>query len=309
MILNTGSRTDIPAYFSEWFYRRIREGYVCTRNPYFPAQVTRYRLDPEIVDCLVFCTKNPQPMFFRLSELDAYGQYWFVTITPYGRDIEPHVPDRGQVMEYFRELSRYVGTGRICWRYDPVFLSEKYSLSFHLKTFEQMASGLSGYTNTCVISFIDLYEKTLRNFKGVTRVGEQERFQITEGFVKIGSAYGIRIKTCAEGNALAQCGADVNGCLTQSVLEEALEEELWIPKKGKARKECACLLSNDIGMYHTCGHGCLYCYANYDRKTVEENLKKHDPSSPFLIGTSRPEDLVREAEQKSFKTGQRKLPF
>lgn len=119
MILNTGSRTDIPACFSGWFYRRIREGYVCTRNP--------------------------QPMLGRLSELDAYGQYWFVTITPYGRDIEPYVPDCGQVMEAFRQLSEKVGSGRICWRYDPVFLSEKYSLFFHLQAFEEMASRLSGY--------------------------------------------------------------------------------------------------------------------------------------------------------------------
>lgn len=92
MILNTGSRTDIPACYSDWFYNRIKEGYVLTRNPYYPTQVTKYILRPEVVDMIVFCTKNPFPMLERLSLLSAFDMFWFVTITPYGQEIEPHVP-------------------------------------------------------------------------------------------------------------------------------------------------------------------------------------------------------------------------
>ncbi len=307
MIINTGSRTDIPAYFSDWFFRRIKEGYVCMRNPYFPAQVTRYRLDPAVVDCLVFCTKNPRPMLPRLEKLDAFGQYWFVTITPYGKDIEPQVPDKQEVILDFRELSRKKGKHAVCWRYDPVFISETYTYEFHVDAFERMAAALSGYTAVCVISFIDLYEKTLRNFVGIKSVGREMRKKIVQSFVQTGRRHGIAIKTCAEGEELAQYGADTRGCLTKEVLEDALLESLTVRGIGRARRACPCLLGNDIGMYNTCGHGCLYCYANYDSETVAGNRKLHDPLSPFLVGGPRAEDVLRDAVQERFRSGQIRL--
>ena len=92
-------RTDIPAFYSEWFINRIKEGFVFVRNPYNPVQVTRYSLSPDVVDLISFCTKNPAPMLGKMEHLDPYGQYWFVTITPYGKDIEPNVPDKQKVME------------------------------------------------------------------------------------------------------------------------------------------------------------------------------------------------------------------
>ena len=146
MIINTGSRTDIPAFFSEWFYNRIKEGYVCVRNPYYPSQVQRYRLSPEVVDCLIFCTKNPTPMLPRLSELDAFRQFWGVTITPYGKEIEPYVPDKEVVMNSFKRLSERIGIKAISWRYDPIFISEKYSVEWHIEAFARMAENLSSYT-------------------------------------------------------------------------------------------------------------------------------------------------------------------
>lgn len=108
MIIQTGMRTDIPAFYSKWLLNRIREGFVCVRNPYNPSQVTRYSLSPEVVDLIAFCTKNPAPMLPYLDELKNYGQYWFVTITPYGRDIEPNVPAKEAVMRSFQQLSEVV---------------------------------------------------------------------------------------------------------------------------------------------------------------------------------------------------------
>lgn len=309
MILNTGNRTDIPAYFSEWFYRRIREGTVCVRNPYFPEQVTVYRLDPAVVDCIVFCTKNPRPMLAQIAGIDAFGQYWFVTITPYGEEIEPHVPDPAQVIADVRALARLMPKREVCWRYDPVFIMGRYSLEFHKTAFARMAEQLSGSVNVCVVSFIDLYEKTLRNFKGVKSVTAKERRELLTSFVNTGRRFGIRIKTCAEGEAPAGFGTDTGGCLTKETLEHALGESLTIPARVRARAECACLLGNDIGVYNTCGHGCLYCYANYDSRTVAENRAQHDPASPFLIGRARPEDIVHAAKQESFRNGQLRLPF
>ena len=139
MIINTGSRTDIPAYFSDWFFNRIKEGYVLVRNPYYPFQVTKYLLDPKVVDAIIFCTKNPEPMLGRIDQLSGFSTLWFVTITPYGKEIEPFVPEKDQVLASFRRLSKAVGIDRIIWRYDPVFLSNNYPADCHIRCFEKMA--------------------------------------------------------------------------------------------------------------------------------------------------------------------------
>lgn len=305
MIINTGSRTDIPAYFSEWFYNRIKEEFVCVRNPYYPSQVLRYRLSPDVVDCLVFCTKNPAPMLPRFSELAEFRQFWGVTITPYGREIEPNVPDKNEVMDSFIQLSQQVGIKAVSWRYDPIFISEKYSVEFHIEAFEKMADKLSGYVDNCVISFIDLYEKTKRNFPAVKEVCRADRERLAKEFVRIGSRYGMQIRSCHEGMELTPFGVDASGCMTQSVIERAIEGSLQIPKTKKSVREgCNCLLGNDIGMYNTCGHGCIYCYANYDNATVKNNFKLHQVDSPFLIGGFMPEDEVRDAKQESYYVGQ-----
>ena len=158
MIINTGQRTDIPAFYSDWFANRLREGFVLVRNPYNPQSVTGYRLSTDVVDVIGFCTKNPAPMLQHMDLLKPFGQYWYVTITPYGREIEPAVPDKREVLESFRKLSEIVGIDSIGWRYDPILISETYPVERHLKAFEYMAKALSGYTWTAVISFIDLYE-------------------------------------------------------------------------------------------------------------------------------------------------------
>ena len=124
MIINTGMRTDIPAFYHEWLINRIKEGFVLVRNPYNPSQVTRYSLSPEVVDLIAFCTKNPAPMLPHMDVLKPYGQYWFVTITPYGKDIEPNVPDKQKVMEDFKKLSDAVSVDSVGWRYDPIFVDD-----------------------------------------------------------------------------------------------------------------------------------------------------------------------------------------
>ena len=307
MILNTGSRTDIPAFYSEWFYNRIQEGYCLVRNPYYPEQVTKYVLSPQVIDAIVFCTKNPQPMLDRLSMLSQYCTFWFVTITPYEQDIEPYVPHWSKVIDSFRYLSRQVGVDRMSWRYDPVFISQKYSVSYHIERFEQMAEDLQGYTRQCVVSFIDLYEKTKRNFPQARSVTAAQQEQLIEAFSKIAAAKGMQIHLCCEDRALTRANVDADGCLSQTVLERAIGSALHVPKKKMARDACSCLLGADIGMYNTCGHGCLYCYANYDNESVRINRKLHDPASPLLIGHLHETDIIKEAEQKLWQDGQLSL--
>lgn len=308
MIINSGSRTDIPAYYSDWFYNRIKEGYVLVRNPYYPEQVTKYLLSPEVVDILAFCTKNPEPMLSRMKEIKHFPQFWFVTITPYGKDIEPYVPEKEKVMEAFKRLSNIVGANAMSWRYDPIFLNKKYTLDFHLEAFANMAENLKGYTNQCVVSFIDLYEKTKRNFPEIKVVTKLEQERLTEELVRIGKDNGMTIRLCCENESLKKYGADISGCMTQAVLEKAAGFSLAVPKSVKSpRSECSCVMGNDIGMYNTCGHACVYCYANYDRKTVVRNMKLHDVNSPFLIGGHREGDIIKEAKQVPWRDGQMSL--
>ena len=308
MILNTGNRTDIPAFYSEWFMNRVREGYVLARNPFYPEQIIRYSIDINSVDLIVFCTKNPGPMLQYMEELSGFQQFWHVTITPYDKDIEPGVPDKNDVLERFRKISDIVGKRSIGWRYDPIFISDKYSMDLHLGKFEEFAAALDGYTEQVVISFIDLFEKTRRNFPEVRMVEPKERLRLGKAMAEIATGHGMTVYSCLEGTELAKFGVNTGGCMTKEVLEHALGEELDIPSGvGMSREGCSCLLGNDIGTYNSCRHFCKYCYANYDRESVMRNSARHDPESPLLIGNVRQGDIIRDAKQLRYRTGQMRL--
>ena len=300
MIINTGQRTDIPAFYSEWLANRLREGFVLVRNPYNPQSVARYRLMPDVVDLIGFCTKNPEPMLRYMDLLEPFGQFWYVTITPYGRNIEPHVPNKKRVLETFKRLSDIIGPDRIGWRYDPIIIDQTWPVERHINAFDYMAEELSGYTHTAVISFIDLYKKTKRNYPTVSRVNREDRITLGRAMISIGQERDMTIRPCAEGDELAAYGADCGGCMTISMYEKALGQRLKVPAYSPARKECACYLGGDIGAYNTCGHLCRYCYANYDPAAVKRNMERHDPKSPMLIGWVRPEDKIYDAKQDSW---------
>ena len=277
MIIHASMRTDIPAFYSEWFTNRIREGYVRVRNPYDPLQVTEYSLDPEVVDLIVFCSKNPVPMLKYMDLLKSYRTYWYITITPYEADIEPGlfktIVSKRKINEAFLQISEIVGEEHIGWRYDPIFIDDKYTVKYHLEQFEGISAALQGYTKNCVISFLDLYQKVKRNFPEVKMVSKEQRKYLGER-------------------------------MTQQIYENAIHMSLDMPKKQFLRKECACYLGNDIGAYNSCPHMCKYCYANYDEKSVRLNRINHNPKSAFLIGDDMPNDKVHKAVQKSWINGQ-----
>ena len=300
MIINTGCRTDIPAFYSKWFMNRIREGYVLVRNPYYPNQVTKYNLSPDVVDCLAFCTKNPEPMLEYLNELDKYKQYWFVTITPYGNDIEPNVPNKKRVIESFKKLSEHIGVDSIGWRYDPIFIGDGFDVNKHIESFEKMAKELKNYTYNCTISFLDLYEKVKRNAPDIKPPTKEEQIEIAKAFYKIGKENNMTIHSCCEKTYLSEYGLKCNGCMSQEIIEQAVKEKLNPPKRKNIRQDCNCLMGNDIGAYNTCGHLCKYCYANANKGLVIENMKKHNENSPFLIGFNEEGDKITEAKQKSW---------
>lgn len=311
MIINTGLRTDIPAFFSKWFYNKIEDNSVCVRNPYYKKQIFSYELNSEVVDCLIFCTKNPKPMLSNLDKINDYNQLWFVTITPYEKEIEPNVPSVENVIKSFKKLSNHCGKDNIILRYDPIFIDEKYTLDYHINSFDKITSSLSDYTSEIVISFLDLYEKTKRNFPQAKEPIQEERLKIGQEFAKITKENDILLKTCVEGTELDKFGIDSSGCMTKEVIERATRSNLNIKVKKTRNGQCDCLLNNDIGEYNSCGHGCLYCYANSNKNLVKRNLKRHDPDSPILIGNIDAKDEIKKINQESFiikeKTIQTKL--
>lgn len=304
MIINTGCRTDIPAFYSSWLMNRIREGYVYVRNPYYTTQVTKYSLDPELVDCLVFGTKNPEPMIKYLDKLDKYKQLWYITITPYGKDIEPFVPDTLKVIESFKKISNHIGIDGVNWRYDPIFIGMGFNIKRHIKCFNEIAKSLKGYTKHCTISFLDLYEKVKRNAPDIKPPIKDEQIELAINFSRIGKENDMTIHSCCEKTYLSQYGLKCNGCMSQGIVEKAINSSLKPPKRNTLREDCNCLMGNDIGAYDTCGHLCKYCYANNNKALVFENMKKHISTSPFLIGKEEPGDKITEAKQKSWITYQ-----
>ena len=309
MIINTGCRTDIPAFYSKWLINRIREGYVLVRNPYYPSQVTRYSLSPDVVDCLAFCTKNPEPMLKYLNELDKYKQYWFVTITPYGKDIEPNVPNIKEVIESFKKLSKHIGVNSIGWRYDPIFIGNEFNVEKHIECFEKMAKELKNYTYNCTISFLDLYEKVKKNAADIKPPSKEEQIEIAKAFYEIGKSNNMTIHSCCENTFLSEYGLKCNGCMSQEIIEKSINSTLNPRKMKNLRQVFNCLMGNDIGAYNSCGHLCKYCYANSNKDLVIKNMKKHNENSPFLIGDNEVGDKITTAKQKSWVVDTSQLSF
>jgi len=142
MILQTGQRTDIPAFYGQWLINRVHQGFVDVWNPYNPMQITRYPINHDVVDGIAFCTKNPLPFIPLLHEINDYRQYWHMTITPYGVDIEPNVPQVDLVIDGFKQISIKRNPQSMVWRYDPIILTHNYTVDFHFESFYKMAKSL-----------------------------------------------------------------------------------------------------------------------------------------------------------------------
>lgn len=301
MIINTGQRTDIPAFYAKWFINRIKEGYVLVRNPYYPNLVTKFSLDPKVVDVIGFCTKNPRPMLPYLDELSKYKQFWYVTITTYGRDLEPNVPYLLDVIEDFKTLSLRLGKYAVGWRFTPIIITPNYPKERHLKAFEYIASRLAGYTKLAVFGFVDLYDKLKKNHPEIQDASDDDKVYLAKEFQKLAKKYNMELRLCSKEKWLKNYGIDVDGCMRLEDYERSAGVKLKPTSKMQARRGyCACLLSNDIGSYNSCMHLCKYCYANGNSKMVLSNYQNHDDNSPFLIGTLKENDNIKVASQSSW---------
>ena len=307
MILSASRRTDIPSYYSAWFFERLKEGFVYTRNPMNPKQINRLELSPETIDCIVFWTKNQEPMLARLSELEPYPYYFQFTLTSYGTDVEANVPHKREVMiPVFKRLSETIGSKRVIWRYDPILFTKRYTPEYHVKAFRQMAEALRGYTEKGVISFVDTYAKNKKNMQalGVYELPKEELEDFAKELCDIARENGMVMGSCAEQIDLAACGIAHNACIDKTLIEEIIGCKLKGVQDKNQRGECRCMESIDIGTYHTCGNGCVYCYANHSEAQVKENLRKYDMHSTVLCGNIGEEDKVTERKVASLKEEQ-----
>lgn len=307
MILSVSRRTDVPNYYSDWFYNRIKEGFLYVRNPMNAHQISRIDLSPEVVDCIVFWTKNPANMLDRLDELKEYQFYFQFTLTGYGKDAEPGLPDKRETLiPTFQKLSEKVGAHKVIWRYDPIFLSSCYTLDYHLKAFEEIAHSLSGYTRKAVISFVDLYAKTQRNTAElqIESLSEQDMVELAKQIVAIAGKYGMEVDSCAELIDLQSVGVKHGSCIDKKLIEEIIGCKLIVGKDKNQRSECGCYESMEIGTYNTCKNGCRYCYANFNDMMVKASANTYDVASPLLCGSVGSDDKITERKVKALKDNQ-----
>ena len=301
MLINISGRTDIVNYYSEWMFKRFEEGYVLSRNSLFPNSVRRYELTPEKVDCLIFGSKNFSPVLGRIHEItERFPTYFEYTITAYGRDVEPGVPDIETSMETFRALSKIVGSRRVAWRYDPVLLTKEYTAETHMETFERIARGLAGQFDRCIFSFVEMYKKHEINFPELIPLTAEDKDRIAEGLGRIAAREGFILQTCGPEADYAKYGIHTSGCVTLDILGRANGLEFRKLKHKGFRKGCHCMESRDIGALNSCLNGCKYCYANKNAQLPRENFALHDPESPLLIGHLKPTDRLEDGAQKSF---------
>lgn len=301
MLLNISGRTDIVNHYSEWLFNRFEEGYVLSRNSLFANSVRRYELAPEKVDCLIFGSKNYTPVLGRINEIaERFNTYFYYTITAYDKDIEPGVPDIETSINTLLTLSKIVGARRIAWRYDPVLLTEKYTVSRHLETFEHIAGRLIGHIDRCIFSFVEMYKKHETNLPELIAISAGDIDMIAQGFGRIAAKHKIILQTCGSEENYAKYGIETSGCVTLDILGRANDLQFRNLKHKGFRKGCHCIESRDIGALDSCPNGCKYCYANKNGQLPLENFKLHDPQSPLLIGHLKPTDRLEAGAQKSF---------
>lgn len=304
MFISASRRTDIPAYYSQWFFRRMQEGYALVRNPMAPHQVSRVALTPDVVDGIVFWTKDPTPMLGELGQLRGMMYYFQFTLNAYGPDAEPGVPCKGRtVIPAFQRLAGLLGPERVIWRYDPIFLGGRYTAAWHIHYFEQLARRLAPYTRRCIISFLDMY----RHLRGPAAAlplqspSPGQQAQLARALAQIAHSYGLQIDACAENAGLQKYGIGQARCLDAGLFQQLLGRPLEAGKAKGQRPGCGCAESVDIGAYDSCPAGCRYCYANH---TARAGAARHDPASPLLLGALGPGDRVTQRQQRSCDQGQ-----
>jgi hypothetical protein len=290
VIVSASYRTDIPAFYGEWFLNRLEAGYCRVVNPYGGPPV-RVSLLPEDVEGIVFWTKNVGPFLSRLPAVRARGIPFTVqyTINAYPRALELSVTDALRSVEHVKALHDEYGPRVPVWRYDTILFSSLTPPDFHLRSFERIARALEGFTDEVVVSFAQIYRKTKRNMdraaaeSGFTwddPTGADKR-ALLAALAGCARSHGMQMSVCGQREFLTDGVADAR-CIDPIRLGDVAGRPIPASARGH-RKECGCFQSRDIGEYDTCPHGCVYCYAVRRRALARERYRRHDPNGEFLF--------------------------
>jgi len=293
MIISASYKTDIPAFYGEWFEKRLEAGYCMVANPYNRRQIRRVSLLPEDVDGFVFWTKNLGPFMGRLERVMDFGRPFTVqyTITGYPRELERTIVDADRSVRHLRTVAERYGPKAAVWRYDPILFSSLTPGQFHLDNFERLAGALEGATDEVVISFATIYKKTARNLDQAAREfgfswvdpPDEVKLGLASQLAEMAGAHGMKLSVCSQRKYVAP-GAKAARCVDARRLAAMGGRAIRARLKGN-RPDCGCYESVDIGEYDTCPHGCVYCYAVLHRDLAFRRYGRHDPEGEFLFGS------------------------
>jgi hypothetical protein len=291
LIVSASYRSDIPAFYAEWFFQRLAAGYCLVRNPY-SGRLYRVSLRPGDVSGFVFWTRNFSPLLARLEDLRAFGRPFMVqyTLTGYPRSIEAAVIPEENAIGQILELAARVSPEAAVWRYDPIVVTDRTPLDFHLENFTRLCGRLRGAVNEAVISYVQAYRKTRRNMAAAARLGSfqwiepapDRKRELTRRLAAIAGGHGMQLTVCSQPEYLAAGAAEARCADARRLSRLAGIPLLQVPLKGN-RPDCACYESRDIGDYDTCPHGCAYCYAVEHRALARRRYRAHDPLAETLM--------------------------
>ena len=295
MIISASRRTDIPAYYSQWFINRIHAGHCTVPNPFNRKQVSHISLRPEDVTIIVFWTRNPQSLIPYLKELDHHGyRYYFqYTVMNNPRLIDTMAPSLSTALKIFKKLSDLIGPERVIWRYDPVIISNITDIEFHTNTYKHIAETLRNYTQRSVISLLDLYPKLKKRFKtlkdnGVEIVDYNKIFDksfdgLLYTLADVAEQNKMEIVSCAEEPDLKKYNIQPGKCIDDYYIKKVFGINVSHKKDPSQRKACGCVVSKDIGVYNTCLSGCQYCYATTSFEKAKALYENHNPESTSMV--------------------------
>lgn len=288
MIVSASYRTDIPAFYSDWFMRRLAAGQAWVANPYRgkPYVVS---LAPGDVDGFVFWTRNVGPLQGRLREIAAIAPFVVqFTVTGYPRALEPGVIDTETGVTQIRALSEMFGPRAVVWRYDPIVESSLTPPAWHRENFARLAAMLEGYVDEVTISFAQIYTKTARNLNLAAREHgfawrdpeDEEKRSLAGELAEIAISHEMRLTVCSQPGFLVE-GSAAARCIDAGRLSDLAGREIKARVKGN-RPGCLCAESRDVGAYDSCPQGCAYCYAVSSRGKAKQFLAAHDPAAGVL---------------------------
>lgn len=307
MILSASRRTDIPCYYSGWLMNRLAAGYALARNPMNHAQLGKIPLTPDVVDCIVFWTKDARNIMPHLAAISGMGyRYYFqFTLTPYDNSIEKNLRSKEAIEETFVELSDAIGKERVLWRYDPIILNGGFTVAYHKEHFRRLCEKLHRYTGSVTISFVDTYAKLKSGL--VREAAEDEIFALGAFIGQTASDYGLIVQACCEKTDLTPYGINKASCIDKAVIEKICGCPLDLAADSNQRDGCGCMESIDIGAYDTCINGCVYCYANRSIDTAMQRYILHDPKGELLFGIVADCERITDRKVKSHRRNQATL--